>query len=72
MRAALFISICLLAGCAQEDRNQTRQDADKLGKDLKQEFKKADAVVTKEAHEAREQVKKGAEKVKKDIHEATK
>ncbi len=55
-RAVLCLAAILLAGCSQVDRDQTSQDADKLGRDLKKDVKQADAVVTKDLNKAKEKV----------------
>ena len=64
-KAALLVAGVLLAGCSHEDAEQTRRDARRLGQDIKQDAKKADAVVTKELKDAREKVKKDVDNVKK-------
>ena len=67
-KAVLLLATLMFAGCSHEDQAQTREDARKLGQDLKHDAKKADAVVTKELTEAREKVQEGAAKVKNDVN----
>lgn len=66
IRVALLFAAILLGGCSQTDREQTREDAKKLGQDLKRDAKQADAVVTQEMKDARAKVQQGAEKIKRD------
>jgi len=70
-KAVLFLAAILLAGCSDSDREQTRQDADKLGRDLKKEVKEADVVVTKEAKEARVKVQQETDKAKRELNKST-
>jgi hypothetical protein len=65
-KTILLFPLILLAGCSHEEMRQTHEDARKLGQDLKKQMKTADAVVTKEAKEARDKVKDGATKLKGD------
>jgi hypothetical protein len=67
IKVAFVVAAILMAGCSQTDREQTREDAKKLGQDLKRDAKKADAVVTQEMKDARAKVQQGAENVKRDI-----
>jgi PBP1b-binding outer membrane lipoprotein LpoB len=67
-KATLLFAAILLAGCSREDQQQTKEDARKLGQDLKHDAKKADVVVTQEMKEAREKVQNGAEKLKQDVN----
>jgi hypothetical protein len=64
-KAVLLFAAVLLVGCTHEDRVQTNDDAKKLGQDLKHDFKKADAVVTKEMKQAQEHVKREVDDTKK-------
>lgn len=66
-KAVLCLAAILLAGCSQEDRRQTSQDADKLGQDLKKEVKEADVVVTKEMKKAKEKVHEETQDVKREV-----
>ena len=65
IKSVVALGLLFLAGCTNEDRQQTREDTRKVGQDLKHDVKKADEVVTKELKEAREKVKKGVDDVKK-------
>jgi hypothetical protein len=64
-KAVLLLAAVLLAGCSHEDRQQTSEDARKLGQDIRKDVKKADDVVTKEMKDARERVKKDVDSAKK-------
>jgi hypothetical protein len=64
-KVVLLLAAVLLSGCSREDREQTREDARKLGQDLKHDAKKADAVVTQEMKDARDRVKRDVDASKK-------
>jgi len=66
-RAAICFAFVLLAGCSKSDQERTRQDAAQLGHDLKRDAKDANAVVTKEALQAREKVQDEAAKAKREL-----
>jgi hypothetical protein len=66
-KAVLLVGALLLAGCSHSDQEQTREDARKLGQDLKRDTKKADAVVTQDLKDARVKVQEGAHKLKNDL-----
>jgi hypothetical protein len=55
----------MLAGCSQENKDQTRADAKKLGQDLKRDAKEADAVVTEKMKEARVKVQQETQDLKR-------
>jgi outer membrane murein-binding lipoprotein Lpp len=66
-KAVLCFAAVLLAGCASADRQQTSQDANQLGRDLKRDVKQADVVVTQEMKDARTRVQEETAKAKREL-----
>jgi uncharacterized lipoprotein YajG len=66
-KATLLLAAFLLAGCSHQEASQTREDARKLGQDLKHDAKQADAVVTQEMKDARVKVQEETEKAKREL-----
>jgi outer membrane biogenesis lipoprotein LolB len=66
-KATLLLAAILLAGCSHEHQEQTREDAKKMGQDLKRDAKDADAVVTQKMKEAQARVQADTEKLKKEV-----
>jgi hypothetical protein len=67
-KAVLLLAAIFFAGCS----NESRDDAKRLGQDIKQDVKKEDEKMSREMKEAREKARIEAEKVKRDVHDATK
>ena len=71
--SAIAVFCCLaLAGCSHSDTVHAKNEADKAGREIKQDLHKAGQEIKKDLHEAGREIDKAANNVKKDVHEKTK